>query len=548
MDEQRKKLEMEKDAFWDFSELIPRRTEASGYPRPVEPTELTLSPSPTEPNTKETQSDTVIKRYIPPHSENRLSYQNEFETSISYTPSDSLIHKVTLKKRKCTYRYYSEFLQDALRYRDQAGTPCDYVPFFSYVPQYSQMNEAQRSYYLWFRSAFQKGIEIPIDYSYVLLYVFELINLGNPSNAEQSRDHLIDLWERYHEAFPAISGKLGEWICDFSLLHRLAPPARTCAELVGSVPSLKEFYISMPNGDTQRCARSLLKYCSSYDYRKSKFAQGDDRALFDRHIFEALLTAIRHYSADGMLLSGIRLEDSVLIRDLYAGALCTSEQRYRMEVEYCSFSRSNELRFLVGDIIKYSENKIRAYLGVKSKMTVYSVTAELRTVLDAYFAQALPVRRATPKSKEKQAYEVLYESPKQSLSLSNAAKIEAESWETTRDLVDAFEEESEAPLKREQEEPPLSAEGETEDTLRSRLGAYWDVVCGMLSGDLFALDKAAREKGKMSDALADEINDLAYDVMGDALVEETTGGYCVIDEYRELIEQLREGDEQNGTK
>ncbi len=545
MDERKKISDHEKDSFWDLSDLIPQKSKTVRYGDSIPPEHVAQK-------YEESSSDTVVKRYVPPHSENRLTYRNDFESSFSYEPTDSLIHKVTLKKRKCTYQYYSEFKQDALRYRDRRGEPCEYVPFFSYVPQYSQMNRAQKDYYFWFRESFAAGTDIRIDYSYVLLYVFELINLANSANAEESRERLTLLWERYHEEFPALSGKLGEWICDLSLLYRLPPPEHGCAELVKSVPSLKEFYIAMPHRDIERCVRSLLKYCTSYDYRNSKFAQGENRSLFDTHVFGALLSAVQQYSADGMLLSGIRLEDSTMVRDLYAGALCTAEQRYRMEVAYCSFSRSNELRFLVGDIIKYSENKLRAYLGIKSKMTVYSISSEMRAILDGYFERVLPAKHVERRSAERQAYEALYDVPKRPLSLSRAAQIEEESWGTTKELVEAFEDEAEdifTPCCEEtRNKVPISSEESLrEETLKDRLGDRFAIVCRLLAGENRAMALVAAEMGKMPDALADEINEVAYEVIGDALVEDTDGGYAVIEEYRELIEELWKGGTENGT-
>ena len=40
--------------------------------------------------------------------------------------------------------FYEKFRTDAERYRDVKGSPCPHVPFFSYVPQYSQMKQKLR--------------------------------------------------------------------------------------------------------------------------------------------------------------------------------------------------------------------------------------------------------------------------------------------------------------------------------------------------------------------------------------------------------------------
>ena len=529
------------DAFWDISELVPRKKmspTAHSRRTSIDCADVELGERVDKPVSR-SDSDTLIKRYIPRRGDGRItSIAESFEAQESYSPKDSLIHKVVLKKQKCTYRYYGEFLDDAKKLNLVQGKECAYVPFFSYAPQYNQLSAEQLEYYLWFRENVRHGVFIKTDYSYVLLYIYELINLGGGIDVKESQKILVCLWKEYHKSFPALSSKLADWICDFSLLHRLPPPIVGGSELASRVMSLKEFYIAMPRGDMEGCARSLLSFCTSYDFHKSKFYTEENRTLFDRHIFGALVRAVRYYSVDGRLLSGISFNDSKLMRDAYAGAICASEQKYRIEVEFCSFSRSNELRFLVGDIIKYSENKLRTYIGVKSKMTVYSLPNDLRDILDAYFLEELPSKRHSRVDKEKTAYEALYEVPMKPLSLSDAAKIESESWQTTKELIDAFEISEVAPIEEKPlfEEPfaPQAEVGEDTDIL-AHLAEYRELLAKMLGVDCGALLHFASENGKMPETLADEINELAFEVIGDSLIEECDGGYEIIEDYRELL-------------
>lgn len=529
----------ETDSFWDIEALIPKRESSFGVPKDCSAREI--QGAVTVPAKYGSSSDgTVLIRYIPPHSaEGALSFaKEEWDSEQTYFPEDSLLHRVALKKKKSAYRYYGEFLEDAVRYVDREGSPCPCVPFFSYAPQYNQMNDDQLAHYFWFRQNARSGRWIETEYCYVLLYIYELINLGGYQDAKASQRMLVALWREYHERFPAIAGKLADWICDFSLLHRLPPPVEGGSKLASRVLALKEFYIAMPRGDMRGCARSLLRFCSSYDYRGSKFYAGENEELFDTHIFEALVRAVRYYSADGRLLSGISFNDSTLARDAYAGAICSSEARYRIEVDYCSFSRSNELRFLVGDIVKYAENKLRTHLGIKSKMTVYSLPNEVRDILDAYFAEALPnKRRKAPAATA--AYEALYENPIKPLSLSDAARIERESWDTTYDLIEAFEEgeaTEEAGLSIETPEVSVPEE-------ESGLARYREILLALLEGSDSVLIREARRLGILVDSLAEQINEIAFDEFGDALIEEGEGGYGIVEEYREEVLKEMKGEE-----
>lgn len=525
------------DDFWDISDLIPKNHQKKVF-TPKKETE-----SPSDVCQDSDESFLGIHRYVSPNADGALSaLPLQYESSVSYTPTASLIHTVTLHKKKSRYRYYHDFLEEAKRYASVEGSLCDYVPFFSYVPQYNQLSEAQLAYYFWFRTCFLRGEKIKIDYSYVLLWIYERINLGDFLDVRETQRILTELWLSYHKEFPALSAKLADWICDFSLIHQLPPPESADSELVRSVLTLKEFYLPMPNDDMERCARILLKYCSSYDYHSSKFATEENLPLFDCHVPNALVRAVAYYSSDGEILSRLSSRDCTLSRDAYAGALCTSEAGYRLEIQYCSFSRSNELRFLVGDIVKYSENKIRTYLNVKSKMTVYSISNELQKILNEYFQEQLPGKRQTvPKSKA-QPYEALYDVPHKPLSLSDAARIERESWQTTEKLVSSFEESSvpevptvSEPLVLSEQEESAEADGETD--LRTRLAPYLSVISALRQGNPRAVSEQAKAFGKMPEALADEINAIAAECYGDILLEECSDGYAVIEDYLIYIEE-----------
>lgn len=524
----------ELDAFWNISELVPQKEIRFSRPRSVESVEVTDS---SKAVSSIESTDTVIKRYIPTKGSSELTKRPPLDEVGAYCPVNSLIHKVTIFKYRPTYAYYDSFLKDAVKWVDANGVEADFVPFFSYVPQYDQMNSAQLKYYLWFRQNIRNGVYIKTDFGYLFLYIFELLNLGDRLDVKRSQYILMSLWNEYTSSFPSITAKLADWICDFSLLHKLPPPMNISSSIIKKVVSLKEFYISIPKDDPEECARILLRYCTSYDHHTSKFYTDANKGLFDAHIPSALKIAIEYYSKDGNILSGYDLGDSTVTRDVYAGAVCTWEQKYRIEVSYCSFSRSNELRFLVGDIIKYCENKLRAHIGVKSRMTVYSLSNELRVLLDNYFAEHLPVSRKSRQPVKRQEYDILYDVPKKPLSLTDAARIESSSWDTTRELVTAFEDEPfdiELPTDNDTQCEVLNTENEATDN--DSFLPYRATVMKLIDGDSTAISRLAAELGKLPDAIVDTINEIAFDSFGDLLIEDDgMGNYTVIEDYIEYF-------------
>ena len=562
-DNNKRKTEKELDDFWDLSNLVPQKKSHNVSRKSVEAVEIEITVDNnivklvdhSDDDLKLNFTDTTISRTVT--FDRNDDDKNSFVSCEQYEMQESPIKKVTLNKYRTAYHFYDEFVNDARRYFSAIGEKCEFVSFFSYMPQYDQLSERQLKYYLWWRENVRRGEKIDIDYSYVLLYIFELINLGAYADIMESQRMLTEIWNLYHDQFPALSSKLSGWICDFSLLHRLPPPKNADRQILKYEASLKEFYITMPGEDPEACVRSLVKYCSSYDYRASKFSTDENRPIFDEHIYGALIYAWKKFDGGKGFLHGFSVGDSTMSRNSFSGALCCSEQKYRIDIEYCSFSRMNELRYIIGDMIKYSENKIRAALGVKSRLMIYATNSELYKLLDEYFELMLPPRsKVKKKAPAPEAYDVLYETPKKEFSLEDAKKIESESWGTTNELVSAFEKEDlcDTVTKANEEEIPL---GETEvkfglaldnsypvepleyskeDTsLTNALGDLLGFALAVKRRDILAISQEAKRIGKMKETIIDEINDIAIETIGDILIEDNGDGYAISEFYSDLL-------------
>ena len=248
----------ELDAFWDLSSVVIQKKSIGKSIEPIKTADVRV-PAQKASEAKDSQSNTVIKRYINPmHYENKKIKKDAIESSESYTPNSVLLHKVTLKKLKTPYNLYADFLEAAQRYRSAKIKEAQYVEYYSYVPQYDQLSTPQLDYYLWWRDCFERDVLIKTDLSYILLYVYEIINLGDAQDLCVARDNLVKLWNCYYKDFPALSSKLAVWICDFCLLHKLSPPQNIKSGVTKYTASLKEFFINIPQSDFESCARSLL--------------------------------------------------------------------------------------------------------------------------------------------------------------------------------------------------------------------------------------------------------------------------------------------------
>ncbi|MBQ8140929.1 MAG: TerB N-terminal domain-containing protein [Clostridia bacterium] len=538
----------ELDDFWDIEFIAPRKSPVRREnPKADELVEITVSSVLEDLADKEkfhseklsfSDEPHVIRKQISPEYDE--PFKNKDTLELEYSPENSLIHRVRIFKWKTSYSYYDDFLRDARRLLPESVEFAEHVPYFSYVPQYDQLDPKQTEYYLYFRSEARRGNYIDADYSYILLYIYEIINLGDLMDTSFGQDQLCGLWKAYRKKHIRLNKLLIEWICDYSFMNRLPPPRNISLQDVADICSVKEFFAVYTKTDYRSYADVLLAFSSSYDYHTSKFASGDTLKLFEEYIPSALSEGVKYLSREN-LTENAGFNDSRLPRDAYAGALCSHRIKRRIDLEYCSFSKTNEFRYLVGDIVKYSENKIRAHMGIKSRLSCYSLDAGIRAVLDAFFKERLIKPKKTAAKEKRTEYDVLYDLPRKAFSLSDARRIEEESWDTTNELIETFDDGEkneevpntvlETPICDTLDVLPNITENADGTVLKQALGELADFALAVYRGDLRAQRETARKLGRMSDGIADEINEKSFDIIGDVLIEDAGGEYRIVEDY-----------------
>ena len=555
----------ELDSFWDIDGLIPAKKPAvqrrAGATDAVEVQFERAKP----------QSDNAqgkLTHQVPPKKSagQRIAPDARSTPTADPTPEREyelqrgLVHHVSIYPWKSGYTYYEKFCRDGEYLRRIKGKPAERVAFFSYMPQYGQMTKAQLAYYLWWReNIIQNDVYLPADYSYILLNIYELINLPE-DDPIKVRDALCRLWVAYKKDMPRLDRYFAEWICDYCLLHGLLAPVEQLAPIwddVLAAATLKEFYLDSGDGRALSYVRALLAYCCQYDYRKSKFATGDSKALYDEIIPGVLCYLLEQNGEGAQLLRGKgQMQDSVISRDSYVAALCSHRIKKRIEVRYCSVSRSHELRMAVTDIVKYTENRIRAHMGVKSRLGIGALSDAIKREMDVYLDGIVP-RIKNPEREQVAAYEKLYDLPATPLDLSRSAEIEQASWETTKKLIEAFEDTdfvgTGVPDGPRPESPTPTSVGAIHESpvvfdtservnpdspLQEALASYLPFIAAVANADVQAQMAFCRTMGKMLDAVADEVNGIAVDAFGDVILEDADRGYTIIEDYREQLEYL----------
>lgn len=500
------------------------------------------------------------KRRSAPESTVRETHKPELIAS--YKPQCSLIEKVTVYRWLSDYNFYENFCRDADRLFASHGAMCPKVNFFSYIPQYNQMNREQLAYYLYWRECVRRGEYPDADLSYVLLYIYEIINLPQRITPPDGMEMLCRIWSAYRKAYPRIDKYLAEWVCDYGLINSLPPPDDCALPFLPDVveyATLKEYYLKIPDSTASgslMMAQTVAEYASVYRWRDSKFVKAgtpETYALYAKHIAGAVAFVMEQTAKKGEpMLTEEHLRTVKISRDAFSGSLCAYNVKRRIDVEYLSFSRSHEFRDTVTDLVKYAENRVRGYLKIKSRLGGGSLPASYKALCDEYFDRELPKERRHSKPVDlAPEYEKLYDAPGSTLMPEHAAAIEAASWSTTEILVsDADAPDAGTPPVAETA-PTIAPEAAVVPVSEPEDGGQFNLYAGLLDAldetalrDLAAVfsgggefERRCRESRRFADAAAEAINEAAIAASGDIIIECADGAWAVIDDYREELSE-----------
>ncbi len=534
----------ERDKFWDLSDLIPKKkaprmapfshrttfsdvqSQSRANERPVYDGEpLTIEPI-AQPR---------------PSDEGALTFPDlpeQTKESFTYVPEKNrLIGSVTVTRFHGGYRFYEEFRRDALDYSRLTGTRCEYVPFYSSMPQYAHLDPRQKAYYLYFRETVKQGKAVRCDESYLRLMIYEIVNLPDRIEPAEGVVLLITLWRLYRERFPGLNMQFAAWIADYCLVHRLACPVaelRPIMDTVMNSTDFKEFYLGEAADESDGGLDALLSALSDYSYASGKYAEGENATLFRTHIPTSLFPVVKRLLSEEKATRDGAIKRT---RRAFLGALCSYAVKYEITVEYRSFSGSLSLRRRMTAAVKYAENRLRALLSIRSRLAVIEIEGWAKEEIDRYYDRLADSMKREREYRERPAYEARYDAENATVSFTGADEIERDSWENARLLApeeEVLEPVPVAPVVEKQTEEPTNG-GEITFSEAERT-----FLAGLLAVDAATCARAARDAGLSVDGMVEKLNELATEQFGDIVIEATDNGYAVIGDYVEEVAKWTE--------
>ncbi len=162
-------------------------------------------------------------------------------------PSDTMQAVMFYKQAKFMENFEDDYEENA--------------PFSMYFPSYQMMSYEQlRTYFSW-RSAVRKGVVRQTSFSYVFLYLYELINNVGVKDCEDGLEKLAFLWDAYRPYEKKLDRYMNVWVRDYYITNDFSVPFEEALQKTGNLQKLYR-----PSG-----AESFFGFYSPYsDYKIEK--------------------------------------------------------------------------------------------------------------------------------------------------------------------------------------------------------------------------------------------------------------------------------------
>lgn len=279
------------------------------------------------------------------------SLSSEYGISVSITTNDTRFIKDSYNYRR--------------KYRNKATRE---IPLQVYWTTFDSLNERQFNWYLYWRTQALNKNYIDVDLSYIILFVYELMNYSFNSNAAFNVSMMETLYEEYHEREPKLNNYLPQWIADMlyelnevELAEKWAPPS--IEEIPKLYTILKEEYpleeVSMNTWNT------YIKYG-----RKSAFFEENRARVYN--VFKKNMGFLEKYyemKNESLIDHWFEVKEDRRVHYLFRSAVIGREVD-AIHVPIINIHATDILIEEVTALMKYSENVTREMNGISSRIKV----------------------------------------------------------------------------------------------------------------------------------------------------------------------------------
>ncbi|GAB2323822.1 hypothetical protein IRB23M11_14420 [Alkalibacterium sp. m-11] len=308
--------------------------------------------------------DIILEEY------NHLTTPNDIVESVNEVKSDT---ENTYKRNSPTIQFtvsnsQKEFVKNSLKFAKKRGKQTKEIPFSSYWPTFSSLNDRQLKWYFYWREQVLNNNYIDVDLSYIFIFVYELLNYSFNSKAAFNISMLVRLMENYEDRFPEINKYLTEWIAD--MLYELGE-TDLAAQWDTTEDRIPPLYKEIQHNKDSLNSISIT-YWKPYlkNYRETEFFKQNKNKIYNK-FKQGIVTVQKRINdnSEDVLNEWFEQRDRRIVRELYHSAVM-GRRFDPVHVYVKEYRPTDKLTEMVSNLFRLSENIVRSESGVKREIKV----------------------------------------------------------------------------------------------------------------------------------------------------------------------------------
>jgi hypothetical protein len=478
-----------------------------------------------------------------------------------------------------------EFVRDSIKYANKKGFDSKEIPLKEYWTTFSNLNDKQKKWYFYWRTQVLEGKYPEVDLSYIILFMYELMNYSFNKNAAFNVSMMVRLHDEYKDRIPKLTNYSKTWIAD--MLYELEENLLAKEWDEGRMYTPQLYYTLQEKGN-DLSKISITTWKAFFRVQETKFMQLHKNKVY-KTFKQAIVLLSEEYKERGtsFMEDWFKEKEERQIRSLFRSAVMGRDvDQIHVYVKHVVVKPDLEKELTA--LFKLSENVTRKMNGENREIKVdetllpenfkekvfdylmnkqnkrFKVVQKTSEVEETEAIPSPPVSEvAAPKenvSDEKSALkfdkERIEKLIKDSNELTEAVNARDEGSGSKAEMETEYKEDSKqekTPDKADKTSPFASMsmddmfEGEVdEESLNDLIRELSEIEKGFLGkfrdGELEKEKAGAylKENGYMMGMFLSELNEKAVEYLGDNLIEEQDDEIVIYEEYEEVLSKVKE--------
>lgn len=295
---------------------------------------------------------------------------------------------------------YDSFVSDMEKYKNHVVNNAEFVPFGDSNPTYRKMNKKQKEWYFYWRHQVKNKEYPDTDISYVLFFMYELINGFHWSEPKDGYDAMVDVWLSYRGAYPELDKYLLSWLFDFSCVNNIeyvVPDLENLSfyddyvisdYLISKQSKVKPLKLSFP----------LVDALCDYSLVGSKFYKDGHQLL----MIEAIPRVVAFVDAyllkkngKGILSTYGPIRKSNIIRYPFKNII-PSIPDVKIRSVLKRYTTNPSLRGFINELVRFAENVLREQYNARGRLRGVNLDPQIAAVVRTFLEREYSPNKKQP--------------------------------------------------------------------------------------------------------------------------------------------------------